>query len=249
MADDSSCFSMHGWWITLLQIGHLVLTLLFDPAGQACFFWLAPCITRAGGGKDQKKRGYWSLFLFPFLYLGHLVFRFWPPSSFKAGTKVQTTYEDWISNLSFSKTVFEIQLTTIVLFLLYSLLSQLVKIKIYVHFCGNFSSQNIHLQNFENFFQVWVYKQFYLTLHPVYFNLCHGLLAAPLADHLMPWLKSLLAQILTFALIVMLAFLDLAFVSGQNFSSAHFSILFSAASFFRSIAAGSRLTTGSWHLF
>ena len=47
-----------------------------------------------------------------------------------------------------------------------------------------------------------------------------------LAEHFMPWLhlKSLLAQIFTYVF-VMLSLLDLAYVSGQNFKSAHFSTL------------------------
>ena len=80
--------------------------------------------------------------------------------------------------------------------------------------------------------------------------------------------KYFIAQILTFAF-VMLALVDLAFFSGQKFSSTHFSILSTAASclaktrhyfgrllgpgqYFGSCCrrwtTGSQLTTESWHL-
>ena len=64
-------------------------------------FWLAPCVRRAGGGKEQKKRENSSLFSFCFLSFlsswGTLSLLFCPSPSLRAGRKVQRTYQDWIT--------------------------------------------------------------------------------------------------------------------------------------------------------
>ena len=106
-------------------------------------------------------------------------------------------------------------------------------------FLKKFLLQIFHLQRF---LHVWVYKQFYLNSHTVYFTLWPGLCAAHRVFGAKPAFE--ISPGTSFDICICHAGLvDLFFVSGQKFSSGHFSILSTTASclaktrsFFRSIA-------------